>query len=120
MSSPFAFRVNALLDRVEHRRGYDYMFSVHDVNGGAVRLELRINRPDTFTGAHEWGLVADRIVVDTMTDGQLARALLGMFLSFEEHETREAFTIDGLRPFGPHITLEALLGAAYHTDPRPT
>ena len=46
-----------------------------------------------------------------MTDGQIVRSVFSMFMAYEEHECREHFTFGGVRIFGPHITLKALMKA---------
>lgn len=47
-----------------------------------------------------------------MTDGEVMQTALMAVLAYQEHETREAFQVDGLPVFQPHWDLEFLLRAA--------
>lgn len=55
--------------------------------------------------------------VDTaQSDTDVFRMMLDLLIGFDEHETREAFLVDGERIFGPHITASALSLVAEMVD----
>jgi hypothetical protein len=53
------------------------------------------------------------------TGSEVFQTLFMAVLAFEEHEARECFYVDGVRPFGPHIHIQALMGASVVKEKRP-
>lgn len=47
-----------------------------------------------------------------MTKSEVVTTALKAVLTAEEHEARERFRYDGVRIFGPHISVDALVGLA--------
>ena len=46
------------------------------------------------------------------SDDEIVKKVLGLTLSYVEHETREGFYYKGVRLFSPHISLEAHMASA--------
>ena len=59
-------------------------------------------------GPMSWQGGGKRRVSQYACENEFFQMLLAMVLAFDEHETREAFLVDGRRVFNPHISLEAL------------
>lgn len=119
----FHERVCALLDRVIYKpeRNYKFMItnSPEDVfYTNRAEVELRTERPDTFTGEFGTGYGGRRYLTPDMTDSQIVRTLFGACIAYEEHEVREAFQFDGKRIFGPHISIDALASIADEIEKR--
>lgn len=102
-----------LVGRIAYKPGYRIVVSQND---RWPTIQVEFDRPDTFTG--ELGVGRSRAVDVTpeMTDGDVVRTAFGLLAAIEEHECREAFTVDGIRVFGPHIELGALLEAGRHVQ----
>lgn len=77
-----------------------------------VFFQAEADRPDTNTG--EWGHgLGGKVYLDPeMTDFAMIRIAFGVLKSYEEHEAREGFLVDGERIFGPHISPAALARVA--------
>jgi hypothetical protein len=46
------------------------------------------------------------------TDGEVVQTLLKAAITSAEHNVRERFLVDGVRAFGPHLSLERLIEVA--------
>jgi len=112
-------RVGALVDRVSYRDGYRWIV---DTTPGMKYPYLQIAhwRPDAVTGVEAWGQGDKAYISAHATDSEIFQTMLGLAKAYEEHEVREFFLIDGKRPFGPHISTEALCSVADQYDARPT
>lgn len=87
-------------------------------DGDIATLTAEFYRADIFTGEWDWGTggTANIPLYGTMTDGDVVRAVFGLFQAIEIHECREAFKVDGSQVFGPHIELDALIDAGRHVQ----
>lgn len=73
--------------------------------------------PDSgLVGVRSWQRGARQWISSTASESDIFRLMLSMLIAFEEHEIREAFLVDGVRVFGPHITIEALKDAAEQVE----
>ena len=83
-------------------------------------VTMIVTRPDTFTGEKATVTLTSRPLTlsaaGTSDESSLVRTAFGLYKSFTEHEAREAFAYNGRRVFGPHISVEALWGAARHLE----
>lgn len=52
------------------------------------------------------------------SDSEIIQQIFGLYKSYWEHEARETFEWRGRRPFGPHISTEALWEVARRVDVR--
>lgn len=83
-----------------------------------VYFEILCSRPDTFTGEFGTGRGGRRYLRPDIGVDELNRAIFGAYVAYSEHECRESYTVDGIRVFGPHIPLEALLVAGRQVEVR--
>lgn len=81
-------------------------YVTHD-DEARVFLNMRVGRPDSFTGEMAVGDIWQRQVYPSMTETQIAHMMIGMSIDYSEHEAREAFMWKGRRVFGPHIDVAA-------------
>ena len=115
VSSPYLHQIKSLVESIDYpARPHHLLLS--DQSGGVVEVRLEVSRPDIDTGEVGWGFGGARRLDPGMTDGQIVRSIFSMFMAYEEHECREHFTFGGVRIFGPHITLKALLKAGEKVD----
>ena len=99
-----------IIEQIEYKRGY--LLAIREDDVGAY-LQVQCYRPDTYTREMGWGHGGKSYFdPDTVTTDQLVQMAFGLFRAYEEHECREAFKFNGLRIYGPHMTLEALVMAA--------
>lgn len=101
-------KINDFVDRIAYKENYEFIVNY---DGDGVYVQVSCWRPDCFTGEMGWGFGGKGYVKETITDSELARLCFGLIKAYEEHECREAFKIDGVQVFGPHIHLNALLEA---------
>lgn len=113
-------RVRALVARITppaRRR-----FRVEANEHGAVFLQTEGKVRDLTDplnpGPKSWQRGGKRYVSEHAVDSEVVQCALRALLDFDEHETREAFLFDGVRLFGPHITLDALKSVADTTETR--
>ena len=94
--------------------GQDFEFRLQD-KGDGWTIQVRIPRPDTFTG--EWGLGGGGkyYVSPYSTEDEIVKKCFAACMAYAEHEVREGFNWKGRRVFGPHIGLDALWEAAPQT-----
>jgi hypothetical protein len=109
-------RVQSLADRVEFRDNYRLRVE-RDYRG--VFVQVQCWRPDTFTSAYDWGAGGKAYLSPHAVDSEIFATFFGLFKSYEEHEVREAFRVDGKRIYGPHIDYRALQAVADQLDARP-
>lgn len=81
-------------------------------------LQIECWRMDVITKEMGFGYGGKGWLSPHMTDSEIFQIAFGLFKGYWEHEARENFEIDGLRPFGPHIATEALLTVAKKVDVR--
>lgn len=114
----FFERVKELLDRITYRSGYKIEVGQDDTYGDRTYFQIVCWRPDTHTGSYSWGYGGKRYLSQHMTDSEIFRQIFGACASYEEHEVREGFKVDGKRVFGPHIDVNALATVADELDVR--
>lgn len=85
---------------------------------GRFYFQIKCWRIDVITQVWDWGYGGKAYLGRHMTDSELFQIIFGLYKGYWEHEARENFEIDGLRPFGPHISTEALLTVAKKVDVR--
>lgn len=117
-AATLAGRLNALVDRVTYRD--DYFWIVGHTDGMKYPyLQLAHYRPDAVTGVPGWGKGGKAYISEHATDSEIFQTMFGLAKAYEEHEVREFFRVDGVRPFGPHISTAALCSVADQYDARP-
>ena len=111
-------RLQALVERVTYREGYEFYIGV--TKGMKYPfLQIRHWRPDAFDpSCMGWGHGGKAYITQWATDSEIIQTMLGLAKSYEEHEVREFFLVDGKRPYGPHIDVNALIGVAEELDVR--
>lgn len=80
--------------------------------------QIKCWRQDTITKEWDWGYGGKVYLSPHATDSELMQAAFGAYRAYWEHEVRETFLVDGVRPYGPHISLDALLSVARKVDVR--
>jgi hypothetical protein len=84
-----------------------------------VYLQVACHRRDTYTGAMEWGHGGTAYLSYGADEAAIVAIAFGLVKAYVEHEAREGYTYQGLRVYGPHMTLEALKQAARTSAPEP-
>lgn len=113
-----ADRLLDLAARVQYRPNYQWV--VGTTQGMKYPyLQIRHWRPDSTTGEMAWGAGGKAYISQHATDSEVFQTMLGLAKSYEEHEVREFFNVDGKRPFGPHIDTAALCEIADRIEVRP-
>lgn len=106
-------RLTALKRRINiNRKGYGLSTGMDEVG---IYVMITCLRRDTYTGQVSEGQGGRRYLNPKMTDDQIIRLTFGALMAYDEHEDREAFEVDGVKVFGPHITIEALKTVADQT-----
>lgn len=111
------------LGRIKHKPGYFWRVE-HDNPVTFVKVVMYVERPDVITDQPGIGRVGTYHVRPDLTEGEFFQAILGMLITYEEHETREWFKVldtrpghgDYVAPFNPHINFSALLDASRDRD----
>jgi hypothetical protein len=115
----FVNRIARLVDRVKLGMNCEITFSQdQEIPNGRWYFQVKCYRKDVITGEMGYGYGGKAYLSTHMTDSELFQVMFGLFKGYWEHEARENFEIDGLRPFGPHISTEALLSVARKVDVR--
>ena len=89
-----------------------------EIPNGRYYFQIACWRMDVITKKDGWGFGGKAYLSRHMTDSELFQIMFGLYKGYWEHEARENFTIDGVRPFGPHISTEALISVARKVDVR--
>lgn len=119
MSDDLYQRVISLVDKIKINRDREYHYEVGE-QGGRVWIQVLCARPDTYTGEYGTGRGGMRFLRDSsMSDSEIVRACFAALTAYEDHESREAFTFMGVRVFGPHIDIMALVQAGQQIEHRP-
>jgi len=90
----------------------------HEVPNGRYYFQIACWRMDVITKKAGWGYGGKAYLSPHMTDSELFQIMFGLYKGYWEHEARENFEVDGVRPFGPHISTEALISVARKVDVR--
>lgn len=75
-------------------------------------LSASFEAPNNVTGAMETQRTRKWYISPYATPSEVVQTCLKMVLTSIEHEAREQFKVQGLRPFDPHHDITALLGVA--------
>ena len=89
-----------------------------EIPNGRFYFQIQCKRIDVITKIEDWGYGGKAYLSPHMTDSELFQIMFGLYKGYWEHEARENFEIDGVRPFGPHISTEALISVARKVDIR--
>jgi hypothetical protein len=116
----FGTLANRVADSIEYKDDY-WVLCRRDQKDPTGRLYYQVTcwRRDTDTNVWAYGYGRKAYLSVFMTYSELVRLAFGLLLAYEEHECREAFRVDGVRVFGPHISVEALKTVADQVDVRP-
>ena len=90
----------------------------HEIPNGRYYFQIACWRMDVITKVDGWGYGGKAYLSRFMTDSELFQIIFGLYKGYWEHEARENFEIDGVRPFGPHISTEALISVSRKVDVR--
>lgn len=115
----FIARLNRLADRVE--MGMRCRIKIGrdaEIENGRFYFQIACYRMDVITKKMGLGYGGKAYLSPHMTDSELFQIMFGLYKGYWEHEARENFEIDGVRPFGPHISTEALISVARKVDVR--
>lgn len=111
------FDPRLVLDEIRYKLGWHLKVSQCKVNQ-RFYLQWSFVGPCAVTGIHELQSCRKWWLSEFMTDGELVQTAFEAAKVAEEHECREFFLYKGIRIFGPHIRLDALMQAAEHTEVR--
>ena len=115
----FLERIMELASRVEF--GMQCKIKIgrdNEIPNGRYYFQIACWRMDVITKKDGWGFGGKAYLSRHMTDSELFQIMFGLYKGYWEHEARENMTIDGVRPFGPHISTEALISVARKVDVR--
>lgn len=90
----------------------------NEIINGRYYFQIACWRMDVITKKYGWGYGGKAYLSRHMTDSELFQIMFGLYKGYWEHEARENMTVDGVRPFGPHISTEALISVARKVDVR--
>lgn len=85
---------------------------------GRYFFQIQCWREDTITGEMGWGFGGKAYLSEHASDSELIQTAFGLYKGYWEHEARETFVWRERRPFGPHISTEALWSVARKVDLR--
>jgi hypothetical protein len=85
---------------------------------GRFYFQIQCYRRDVISGEMGYGFGGKAYLSEHMTDSEMVQIVFGLYKGYWEHEARETFTYRGRRPFGPHISTEALWEVAKRVDVR--
>lgn len=108
-----------VLDRVQYKRGWALVTGCdHTSPPRRPYLRWSFYAPCADTGEEKLQQGRTWYLSAHMTAGELVQTAFAAALQAEEHECREFFTFQGLRIFGPHLSLEALVSRAHMIERR--
>lgn len=118
-NSDFYYRLETLVDRIKLGMQCEVLIGQdQEVINGRLYLQIRCYRMDVITWKMGYGYGGKAYLSPHMTDSEIFQVAFGLYKGYWEHEARENFEIDGVRPFGPHISTEALISVAKKVDVR--
>lgn len=101
----------------EIRLGMECSIRVDDTGRGPF-VQIRCWRRDVITGEMGYGFGGKAYPSEHASDSEIIQMVFGLYKGYWEHEARETFEWRGRRPFGPHISTEALWEVARRVDVR--
>lgn len=81
-------------------------------------LQIKCLRMDVITKEMGFGYGGKGYPSEYASDSEIIQMIFGLYKGYWEHEARETFEWRGRRPFGPHISTEALWSVARKVDLR--
>lgn len=81
-------------------------------------VQIKCWREDVITKEMGFGYGGKAWPSKHATDSEIIQMIFGLYKGYWEHEARETFEWRGRRPFGPHISTEALWEVARRVDVR--
>lgn len=81
-------------------------------------VQIQCWREDVITGQMGYGYGGKGFPSEFASDSEIIQMIFGLYKGYWEHEARETFQWRGRRPFGPHISTEALWEVARRVDVR--
>lgn len=109
-------RISTKLFDVEFRivAEYDKEFTtyVNEVPNGRIYLQVHYDQPCNETGKIQTWHSGKFYLSQYMTDDEIVKKAWVAFEMCVKHEIMEAFLVDGLRLFNPHVNFEALLSVS--------
>jgi hypothetical protein len=100
-------RAYEIVDRIDYKGGW--WFDIGQHSGGSPYLMVRFWAKNAETGAEEAQAGRKFLLSEHMTDSEIIQTAFLAIKTAEEHETREAFKLDGVAVFGPHFDLASLI-----------
>jgi hypothetical protein len=85
---------------------------------GEYFVQIACWRMDVITKEMGWGYGGKGWPSRHASDSEIIQMIFGLYKGYWEHEARETFEWRGRRPFGPHISTEALWEVARRVDVR--
>ncbi|QGJ88934.1 hypothetical protein PBI_TEAMOCIL_83 [Microbacterium phage Teamocil] len=85
---------------------------------GRLYFQIECYRRDVITEEMGYGYGGKAYLSPHATDSELIQTAFGLYKGYWEHEARENFEWRFRRPFGPHISTEALWDVARRVDVR--
>jgi hypothetical protein len=116
--SEIQFQGEYLTKTDQNRGNWQLKLEFDQKYGKRLYIQVGHWRKNVVTNLLEWGYSRKHYLSPYMTDREIIGAVLGLLLSYQEHEVREGFAYQGKRIFGPHISLDALMEVADRTDYR--
>lgn len=120
MSESFPNRLLRIIGDIELGMNCEVRIGADMVDNVPTRYFFQIKcwREDTITKEMGYGFGGKAYLSEHATDSELIQTIFGLYKSYWEHEARETFIWRGRRPFGPHISTEALWSVARKVDVR--
>lgn len=81
-------------------------------------VQIKCWRKDVITGEMGWGFGGKAYPSEYASHSELVQLIYGLYEGYWKHEAREGFQYKGVRVYGPHIDVEALLIAGRKIDVR--
>lgn len=113
-------RVRELVGRITPpaRRRFRVATNEHGMVYLQVEGKVRDLTDPLNPGPTRWQRGTKAYISEHAVDSEVFQCALSLLITFDEHETREAFLVDGKRVFGPHIRTEALKSVCDDTETR--
>ncbi len=115
-TEPLFQRLKRIISEIE--LGMQCSVRVEYTEGRGWFVQIRCYREDTITKQMGYGFGGKSYPSEYATDSEIIQMIFGLYKSYWEHEARETFIWRGRRPFGPHISTEALWEVARRVDVR--
>lgn len=118
MGDAFFDRLAAIVGEIELGMKCRVRIGTDPDDPGRHFLQITCYRRDTITGQMGIGYGGKAYPSGHATDSEIIQTIFGLYKGYWEHEARETFIWRGRRPFGPHISTEALWEVARRVDIR--